>query len=464
MIDRLAIVDRTGALLETLLSAANSLDPPPELVQIAEAADLTGDALLTDVLLLGPKELTPAGLKRLAAWRSRHQDCLVLASLEGRALTKLELRASGIDVVFTKTPSVLDLLKALEGGRPPIGTPAPAPAPRPTTEAPLSRKSRNERVTTATPEAPATAEDEIPEAPSVAAPAEPAAAQPDATRGTTHALLLTVASPTGGCGKTFFSTNLTAHLASAGRRVLLVDLDLQFGEVAAALQVKHAHSIYDGFYDAAGRPLPEDALETHLDELVHHHVLGCDLLLAPRDPALADYLTAANIEHLLQVAAQRYDVVIIDTPPVLNEVTLTVLDRSDVIGIMTTLDVPSLRNLTSLLDILEQLQVDPDRIRLLLNKVETDIGLDVKQAQDAFQNRFVGEIPANKAASRSINTGTVVLRSEPRSNLARALVRSIEALVPTDVLPRNVDAKAHSKNRFGRSSSARSRRSAGGTP
>ena len=123
---------------------------------------------------------------------------------------------------------------------------------------------------------------------------------------------------------------------------------------------------------------------------------------------------------------------------------------------MTTLDVPSLRNLTALLDILRQLEVDDHRVRLLLNKVETDIGLDVKQAQEAFGGRFVATLPANKGASRSINTGTVVLRSEPRSPLARALVTAIEAVVPADVLPPRASTRAARPGRRRRALGSRS--------
>ena len=396
MIHSLAVVDRTGALEDRFLDAANALPDTPDLFLVATPTDLTDGTLDCDVLLLGPKELSTAGLKRLAEFRDMSPSTVVLAVLGDGAAPKAAVVAAGADVVFALTPSLAVLTAALLQVAE-AGTPAPEP-------------------------------------PAISTPAEPVEGGP--------APVLTIASPTGGCGKTFFSTNLTAHLVAAGRHALLIDLDLQFGEVAAALQVKHPHSIYDGFYDAVGRPLAAGALAKHFDELVFHHPLGFDLLTAPRDPALADYITAEDIERLLLLVVDRYDVVIVDTPPSLNDVTLTVIDRSDVIGVLTTLDVPSLRNLTALLDILGQLDVDEDRIRLVLNKVESDIGLSVKQAQDAFAGRFIATIPAGKGASRSINTGTVVLRSEPRSPLAKALITAIEAVVPADVLPRGSSGHA----------------------
>ena len=249
------------------------------------------------------------------------------------------------------------------------------------------------------------------------------------------AFVITVASASGGSGKTFYAANLATYVAGLGHRTLLIDLDLQFGEVGAALQIKHPYSIYDGLYDAQGNPLPGDSLDRHLHELVHRSELGFDVLLAPRDPTIGDTITAQDVELVIAVTTLQYDVVLIDTPPALTEIVLSVLDRSDVVTVLSTLDVPSLRNLTSFLDVLQQIDVGRDRVRLMLNKVESDIGIDVAQAQEAFGGRFIATLPASKGASRSINTGTVVLRTEPKGQLARALVASILTVLPPELLP-----------------------------
>jgi MinD-like ATPase involved in chromosome partitioning or flagellar assembly len=249
-----------------------------------------------------------------------------------------------------------------------------------------------------------------------------------------EATMLTVASATGGCGKTFFATNLAALCARSGSKVLLVDLDLQFGEVAAALRVRHPYSVYDGLYDAQGRPLPERELEEHLHELVFPHSLGFDVLTAPRDPALADYVGARDATRVLDAVSPRYDVIVVDTPPSLNEVVLTALDRSDVVAVLATLDVPSLKNLTVFLETLRRLHIDDSRLRLMLNKVEDDIGINVGQAQDAFDKRFVAEIPLARIVSKSINAGTVVVDLEPRGAVSRAVGRAAANILPPELV------------------------------
>ncbi|MGN6474655.1 MAG: AAA family ATPase [Mycobacteriales bacterium] len=234
--------------------------------------------------------------------------------------------------------------------------------------------------------------------------------------------IVTIASATGGCGKTFFATSTATVLARMGHRVLLVDLDLQFGEVAAALQVHHPYSIYDGLYRANGQRLDEAEFETHLPELLCHHALGFDVLAAPRDPALADYVGARDAGVVLDAVAPQYDVVIVDTPPSLNDVVIAALDRSDVVEVLATPDVPSLRNLTAFTDVLRRLGLEDERLRLVLNKVESDVGVTVAQANEAFGGRFRTTLPADRAVSRAVNRGTTAPAHEPRSKIAKAIV------------------------------------------
>jgi Flp pilus assembly CpaE family ATPase len=248
--------------------------------------------------------------------------------------------------------------------------------------------------------------------------------------------VVTIASATGGCGKTFYATSAATVLARMGHRVLLVDLDLQFGEVAAALQIHHPYSIYDGLYRANGQPLEAEEFEAHLSELVCHHELGFDVLAAPRDPVLADYVGARDAGVVLDCVAPHYDVVIVDTPPSLNDVVIAALDRSDSVEVLATPDVPSLRNLTAFTDVLRRLGLEDERLRLVLNKVEPDVGVTVAQANEAFGGRFRTILPADRAVSRAVNRGTTAPAAEPRSRISRAIVPAVAAMADTLALTR----------------------------
>jgi MinD-like ATPase involved in chromosome partitioning or flagellar assembly len=251
---------------------------------------------------------------------------------------------------------------------------------------------------------------------------------------TYDARIVTIASATGGCGKTFFATSIATVLARMGWKVLLVDLDLQFGEVAAALQIQHPYSIYDGLYKTNGQRLEEGAFVEHLPELVCHHELGFDVLTAPRDPALADYVGARDAGVVLDSVVDRYDVVLVDTPPSLNDVVIAALDRSDVIEVLATPDVPSLRNLTTFIDILGRLGLEDSRMRLVLNKVDSDVGVTVAQANEAFDGRFKTLLPSDRAVSRAVNRGTTAPAHEPRSKISRAITPAVVAMAEDLVL------------------------------
>ncbi|HVF54250.1 MAG TPA: AAA family ATPase [Actinomycetota bacterium] len=261
----------------------------------------------------------------------------------------------------------------------------------------------------------------------------------------TDSRLITIASATGGCGKTFFATNAAADLAArTDGGVLLMDLDLQFGEVAVALQMRPQHSIIDGLFGRDRQPLPPETTEAVFDELVTQHSAGFDVLSAPSDPADADLVGEGEIRRILDIATARYAIVIVDTPPALTEVVLEVLDRSDVIIVMASLDVPSLKNLSVYLRTLQRLDVADDRIGLVLNKVESDVGIDVDQAQELFDGRFAGVISHDRAVSRTINLGTVLVDAQPRMKVARQVSQSIRALLPDAIAAAETERVARS--------------------
>lgn len=419
------IVDRT----RHLQAAADALDV--DSVDLPLTAFALARTPSPDVLVVGARELTPTGLRRLERWTRMHPASVVVGYVDGLDIDRSALRAAGVEHVIRGRLTPAKLATALRRA-----------------------DSTLELLLSATEQMQAEADLVIPaqrdtewwddeeedygaDYPADEPVGEDGLARPEVAR------LVTIASATGGCGKTFYATNVAALLARAGSRVLLVDLDLQFGEVAAALQVKHPYSVYDGLYTASGERLPRTAFAEHVDELVCHHTLGFDVLTAPRDPVLADYVGARDAATVLDAVAGRYDVVIADTPPSLNDVVIAALDRSVSVVVLATLDVPSLRNLNAFLDVLRRLGMDDDRIDLVLNKADTDVGVTVDQANDAFQGRFRSVLPVDRAVSRSVNLGTTVVTHEPKAKVSRALIPSVVRLAerlgleqqPVEILP-----------------------------
>lgn len=420
------MLDRTRQL--HLLGATLDVEP----VDLSLTTFALAGTPVVDVLVVGSRELSPTGLRRLERWTRLNPAGVVVAHVDDLALDRSTLRAAGVDHVIRGPLTKAKLTTALRRADTTLEALCAAAgqlqADQPLAMLPQQRDGEcwDDDAT----DDDATDDDDMGESWSESG--VPATAR-----------LVTIASATGGCGKTFYATNAAALLTRAGQRVLVVDLDLQFGEVAAALQVKHPYSVYDGLFMTNGERLPRSAFAGHFDELVFHHELGFDVLTAPRDPVLADYIGARDAATVLDAVADRYDVVIADTPPSLNDVVIAALDRSVSVTVLATLDVPSLRNLTAFLDVLRRLGMDDQRIDLVLNKAENDVGVTVEQANEAFQGRFRSVLPVDRAVSRSVNLGTTVVTHEPHSKVARALVPSVTLLSerlgfgpqPVDILP-----------------------------
>ena len=255
--------------------------------------------------------------------------------------------------------------------------------------------------------------------------------------------VVAVISATGGCGKTFFSTNLAYHLqARLKRQTCLIDLDLQFGELSTALRLRPRYTIAD----LAGHGDDED-LPRRLVEISAVHDTGIHVLAAPDEPAEADRIDAVDVARIIEAARSKFDAVVIDTPASLSEGVLGALEYSDLIFCMATLDLPSVRNLGVLLKTLDALKVPADRVQLVLNKVEPDVGIDITQVSKYFPQGFSIIVPYGREANRALNMGVPVLAYAPRCEISKVLADGLNAALP---IPDSTAAKRHRLPRLGR--------------
>src|SRR5919197_2458171 len=160
-----------------------------------------------------------------------------------------------------------------------------------------------------------------------------------AAQGRREGRIVTVFSPKGGTGKTVIATNLAAALAKAdGRRTLLLDLDLQFGDAAIMLGIEPEKTIFD-FVVAPGELDAEK-----LSGYVTKHPAGLDILPAPLRPEDAELVTEAKLGRLLEVAREAYDVIVVDTSPFFYGPMLATLDRTEELLLVCGLDVPTIKS------------------------------------------------------------------------------------------------------------------------
>ena len=163
------------------------------------------------------------------------------------------------------------------------------------------------------------------------------------------------------------------------------------------------------------------------------------MLAAPREPSEADRINPPDVTRILEAVRNSFDYVIVDTPPALAETVLAAFDLSDMLYVMCTLDLPSVRNMSVFLGTLERLKVPTDNVRLVLNKAESDVGIDIEQVTKLFPQGFESVLPYAKEVSRSINLGMPVMAASPTAEISSLMAGGMKLVLPADVQQR-VDA------------------------
>jgi pilus assembly protein CpaE len=228
--------------------------------------------------------------------------------------------------------------------------------------------------------------------------------------------VITVLSPKGGAGKTTVATNLAAQLArDAPGRVVIVDLDLQFGDVASGLGLG-PHSTVADAARINGR-LDRTAIKLFLEP----HSSGLYALVAPHFPAEADEVSADTAAHVVDVLAGEFSYVVVDTAAGLDEYALAATERSDDVVLVCVTDVPSVRALRKALDAMDLLGMTKPRRHLVLNRSDDRVGLSGRDVEATVGIPIDASVPTSRSVQISINQGAPVVESDPRAPAARAL-------------------------------------------
>ncbi len=390
---RLLVVSRSPALSRAIHA---SLGPGYEVVTSTNVIDVADEVRAQgpfDVLVAGPVFDSHAGMARLASLRAAAAVPAVVLALGPRPKTSLA------DIVRT---GAVDLI-----------------------EYPTSKRQLAAALKRAF---------DIADVSEAAEPASlPVVAQGVVVERSQFAEVFTVASSSGGCGKTFYATNLACYLAAeTGQRVCLVDLDLQFGEVSTALHLRPRFTISDLL---SREPVDDDDLDEHVEQYLEHHELGFSVLAAPFSPADADMIAPKDVYKVMGALRRHFDYIVVDTPAQLSEIVLAAFDHSTRVLCMVTLDLPSIRNMRVFLTTLEKLRINSETIGVVLNKVEDDIGIDISDVQEVLDNKIISVLPYSREVMKSINKGKPALISAANSDIGKKLAGGMHQLLSGDVVP-----------------------------
>lgn len=233
---------------------------------------------------------------------------------------------------------------------------------------------------------------------------------------------MTVLSPKGGVGKTSISTNLAVSLAQQSpMEVVLVDLDLQFGDVSTVLDLRPSHTLEDAFGPGAQDNL---LLKTYLTV----HDAGFFVLCGAESPAANDHVTAEQVTALVRQLQEQFRYVVLDTAAGLEEATLGALEASDDAILVSTMDIACLRSVRKEIELLGELALLPASRHVVLNFADKQSGLKVKDVEALLGVPVDLVLPRAKEVPVASNKGVPLVvssKSNPFAKSVRSLAKKI---------------------------------------
>lgn len=229
--------------------------------------------------------------------------------------------------------------------------------------------------------------------------------------------LVTVFSPKGGVGKTTIAANLSVALTNRDLKVCLVDLDLGFGDIAITLQLFPARTIADAV------ALEEGLDFSVLEPLLTPHRRGFTTLVAPVQPDAKDSIPPALINKILSLLKANFDWVVVDTSPAFDEHVLQAFDETDELLLVTTLDVPTLKNVKIASETLDLLNFPKPRRHLVLNRADDKVGLSPDKVEATLDMKISQAIPTSPEVANATNSGEPITASQPKHPVSQAITR-----------------------------------------
>ncbi len=233
--------------------------------------------------------------------------------------------------------------------------------------------------------------------------------------------IISVFSTKGGVGRSLLAVNLACALRKLTEsRVILVDLDLQFGDDAILMDMKPTTMI-----DTLARDCKQEEYINFdlVDDYIYtHESTGVDLLAAPSRPEQAEYVEADDVVKILEVLERHYDYVVIDTSTHISEPVMVAMEKADIILLLLTLELPTIKNGRLMLELMDNLGLSKQNVRIVMNRDVPDSELQVEEVEEALGKEIIGCLPSQgNVVMPSIDMGNPVVDSHPESQFSKQL-------------------------------------------
>ena len=237
--------------------------------------------------------------------------------------------------------------------------------------------------------------------------------------------VIAVFSPKGGVGRTTVAVNLAVAAATElGKTVVLMDGSFQFGDVGVLLNLNPKNKSIADLVPELEAGEPES-----LDTFVISHSAGIKVLLAPPSPEMAELITPSGVKRVLEALRRTNDLVIVDCTSWFNETTLAILDTADVVLTMLSLEITSIKNMRLFLEVAEQLGYDQDKVKLVLNRADSSLGIRVADVESSIGRKVDHTIVSDgRSVVYALNRGVPFFLSNREAQVSQDILRLAEAV------------------------------------
>lgn len=227
--------------------------------------------------------------------------------------------------------------------------------------------------------------------------------------------VITIFGAKGGLGKTTLATNLAVKLAESRKKVALVDLDLQFGDVHIFLDIEPTDTISELAQESSTPTI--DVVRSYMTV----HSSGVHVLCAPKSPEYAELISPEKVQNILNLLRTYYDYVIIDTPPTFNDTTLTAIEAASIILFVCGLDISILKNSKLSISLLESLH-QMEKAKIIINRASKMASITISDVQKLIPFPIWATLPSDYVtAVTALNRGVPFVISTPKSEISRSI-------------------------------------------